>query len=383
MKKLALLCSGAVVAGSLVAVSAPADAATGTPYTCNSLTGATALNSVTAPTTMVVGDSAPVSLSSALTMPSTLLDGLLASLTTLSGTGTGGAAGTITGPADFSQAISPSGASLMNLSTTAPTLPLSGATASNFEPRVPGDYDVIAGKDTASLGTLLDGAPGVPGVPLSLSCLPSPGTDPVSTIRVLSPSATTVGANPTTVAYGQTAKATAQVATTLSSLPVSLLDPAGTVRFTVGGRSVSGTLTSGQTVVALPRLGVGSYTVTGSYQPASTALYADSKGSTALKVVKDGTRTRVSAPNIRRHRVETATVRVVSVHGSLVRGKVRAVLKRGRHVLRTRTVRLSKGVAHVRFGRIAKRGRSYSVVARYLGNPDLKRSRGRDGFVVR
>jgi hypothetical protein len=112
-------------------------------------------------------------------------------------------------------------------------------------------------------------------------------------------------------------------------------------------------------------------------------LYAGSKAATAVKVVKDATRTAVKAPSIRRHHREVATVRVSSAHGATVRGKVRAVLERGTRVLRTRTVSLRRGVATVGFGRLARRGRNYVVVAKYLGSGNFRASRGKDGFVVK
>jgi hypothetical protein len=384
MKKLALLCSGAVVAGSLVAVSAPADAATGTPYTCNSLTGASASNSVIAPASTQVGQPVPVQLTSTLTVPGTLIAGLLNGAL-LKGSGTGGATGSITGP-DGTHPINGVTGKLSGITALASnTLPLTGAT--NFIPAQPGIYTITAGPDSATLDTLLKLVPGT----LQLDCLPAvgqvlgkidvlpaPGTPPP--VPGVNDSTTTLALTRTTEAYGQANTATATVTTGA----LGQLVQNGDVTFTVGGRSpVTVPVSSGVARLRLPKLPAGhSYAVKAEYVP-SNPVIATSSAQTSVRVVKDGTRTRVSAPNIRRHRVETATVRVVSVHGSLVRGKVRAVLKRGRHVLRTRTVRLSKGVAHVRFGRIAKRGRSYSVVARYLGNPDLKRSRGRDGFVVR
>lgn len=389
MKKLALLCSGAVVAGSLVAgslvaVSAPADAATGTAYTCNNLTGASASNRVIAPTSTQVGQAVPVQLTSALTVPGTLIAGLLNGAV-LQGSGTGGATGSITGP-DGTHPINAVTGKLSGVTVLGDnTLPLAGAT--NFIPTKAGTYTITAGSDSATLDTLLNLVPGT----LQLACVPAVG-QVLGTIDVLpatgtpppvpgaNDSTTTLALTRTTEAFGQANTATATVTTGA----VGQLAQNGNVTFTVEGRSpVTVPVSSGLARLRLPKLPAGhSYTVKAEYVSGNPVI-ATSSAQTSVTVVKDGTRTRVSAPNIRRHRAETATVRVVSVHGSLVRGKVRAVLKRGRHVLRTRTVRLSNGVAHVRFGRIAKRGRTYSVVARYLGNPNFKRSRGKDGFVVR
>jgi hypothetical protein len=384
MKKLALLCSGAVVAGSLVAVSAPADAATGTAYTCNNLTGASASNSVVAPASTQVGQAVPVQLTSTLTVPGGVIAGLLDGAQ-LKGSGTGGAAGSITGP-DGTHPINAVTGKLSGITALGSnTLPLTGAT--NFIPAQPGTYTITAGPDSATLDTLLALVPGT----LQLACVPAvdqvlgtitvqPATGTPPPVPGVNDSTTTLALTRTSEAYGQANTATATVTTGA----LGQLAQNGNVTFTVGGRSpVTVPVSSGVARLRLPKLPAGqTYAVKADYVPGNPVIAASS-AQTTVKVVKDGTRTRVGAPNIRRHRAETATVRVVSVHGTLVRGKVRAVLKRGRHVLRTRTVRLTNGVAHVRFGRIAKRGRTYSVVARYLGNPDFKRSRGKDGFVVR
>jgi hypothetical protein len=373
VKKIALLSAGAVMAGSLVAVGAPAEAA-GLDYTCNDRAGATAVNTLTAPATMTVGDSAPVSFDSALTVPSTLLGTLLGALGTLTGSGTGGAAGAITGPGGFSQEILPTGATFSGLSTRAPVLPLTGTT--KFAPSSPGLYQVAAGKDSASLGALLG--------TLALDCFPAGGSNPVlGTIRVLSPSTTTVSLSPTTVAYGQTSRATAKVATSMPSPPAGLGDASGTVQFSVGDKTVSGALTSGETTVALPRLRAGhTYPVAAVYQPDSSALYDGSRDNASLLVVKDGTRTVATAPTIKRRHVEVATVKVGSTHGAMVRGTVRAVLKKGTKTLRAKTVTLRNGTAKVRFGKLRKKGR-YTVIATYRGSQNFKRSVDKDAFKVR
>jgi len=377
MKKLALLCAGVVVTGSFVPVATPAEAA-GLDYTCNNQAGASAVNTLTAPATMTVGDSAPVTLDSALTVPSTLLGTLLGSLGSLTGSGTGGAAGTITGPGGFAEGIIPSGAAFSGLSTSAPVLPLTGTTT--FTPPSPGPYPVAAGHDTASLDTLLGVVTGA----LSLDCASAAASDPVlGTIRVLSPSTTTVAVSPTTVAYGQISRATAKVATSLPSLPAGLGAASGTVQFSAGGKTVSGTLTSGQTTVALPRLGAGqTYPLTAAYHPDSSAWYEESQDNASLMVVKDGTSTAVTAPNIKRRHVEVATVQVRSVHGAMVRGTVRAILKKGTKTLRAKTVALRKGNAQVRFGKLRKRGK-YTVLATYRASHNFKRSVDKDALKVR
>ena len=376
MKKIALLSAGAVMAGSLVAVGAPAEAA-GSDYTCNNQTGASAVNTLTAPATMQAGGTAPVSLESVLTVPGTVLTGLLAPLALLTGTGTGGAAGMITGPGGFTQAIAPKSGSLSEISPTGATMPLSGATT--FAPQVPGIYAVSPGDDNASLDTLLGTVTGV----VSLNCVPVAGAPALGTIRVLSPSTTTLSLSPTTVAYGQTSRATAKVATSLPSVPAGLGDATGTVEFSVGDKTVSGALASGETSVALPRLRAGhTYPVAALYQPASNSLYEGSHDNASLLVVKDGTRTVVTAPNLKRRHVEVATVKVGSTHGATVRGTVRAVLKKGTKTLRAKTVTLRSGTAKVRFGKLRKKG-TYTVVATYRASQNFRRSVDKDALKVR
>lgn len=371
MKKVALACSGVVLAGSFVAVVTPADATT-TTDTCSGLTtqSLSVTRSATAPTTMLLGG-APhdVNLTSVVDMPASLVG----SLSTVSGSGT--STGTIKAPDGATLPVGGAAASVVGtpLNSGDVSVPVTPDAATSFSPDQVGDYQVLAGQVTVTLTGLVD----------TLACT-APGGTVVDTIRVLSPSRTSVTVGSTTIAYGQSDRGTATVSTTLSPLPAGLGDPSGTVRFTAGGKAVSGTLSSGRTSVRLPRLAAGhTYTVTGTYLPDAGSLYAGSKAATAVKVVKDATRTAVKAPSIRRHHREVATVRVGSAHGAMVRGKVRAVLEKGTRVLRTRTVSLRRGVATVGFGRLARRGRNYAVVAKYLGSGNFKVSRGKDGFVVK
>ena len=372
MKKIALLCSGAVVAGSFVAGSlvavSPADAATSIPYSCTGLAGLTdtsAVDTVTAPASMLVGNTRPVSLESALAVPV----GLFGTLTTV--TGTGGAAGSIVGP-DGPTAI-PASTGVLSLPVPSSgdlVLPLESQVV-DFTPQLPGKYDVLPGTDTASLVGFLP-----------FSCVPG-STAALSTIRVLSPSTTSVVVSPTTVAYGQADVASASIATSLPSNPTGLGDATGSVLFSVAGKNVSATLSSNRASARLPRLAAGkTYTVTGAYKPDSTSLYDGSGGEASLVVVKDRTRTAVSAPDIRRRHHEVASVHVRSVHGAVVRGRVRVVLKKGTHVLRSAKVSLRKGRAVVDLGRLTRRGRTYAV-ATYLGNGNFRPSRGKDGFAVK
>ncbi len=385
MKKISRAAAGLLVSGLLVAGGAPAaDAVTQGDYTCNGVAGASAVNSATAPASMQVGDAVPVDLSSVLTVPGDLLDGLLAVGGALTGTGTGGAAGVISGPDGLHQ-IGAETSQLTGLAILGSNiLPLTGAT--NFIPTEPGTYNVMAGTDAASLDTrtgLVDSS-------LPLNCVPVGGevirtitvqkaSGPVPPVPGLNDSTTTVALTRGTEAYGQANTATATVTT--GSLGALAQD--GDVRYTVAGRSsVTVPVTSGIAKLKLPKLPAGhTYTVNADYEPGD-AVINGSHASSTLRVVKDGTRTSVAAPSIRRHHAEVATVRVRSAHGATVGGKVRAILKKGTHTLKSRTVGLRSGTAKVRFGKLRKKG-SYTVVARYLGTGNFKRSGGKDGFAVR
>lgn len=385
MKKIALLSAGAVMAGSLVIVAAPADAAVAavptistTSFSCSGggVAGlADATSTATAPLDMAVGDSAPVGLTSKLDLPSSLLGDVLSLAGGVTGSGT--ATGSIVGPSSFTQAIGPSTTDSLTGTLLDGVVPLSLlAGSTTFAPTVPGDYDVQVTRLTASLDTLLGGT-------LPLDCLPAAGSDPVvSTIHVLglNQSSTTLKLSRTTEAFGQATAATAKVASNLSGV---IGNPNGTVAFTLGGKSISQTLTNGVAAITLPRLAAGqTYGVKASFVPGSGELAGPSSATGSITVVKDGTRTVVTAPTIKRRHVEVATVKVRSTHGAMVRGTVRAVLKKGTKTLRARTVSLRRGTAKVRFGKLRKKGR-YTVVATYRASQNFKRSVDRDAFKVR
>jgi len=375
MKKLALLCAGVVVTGSFVAVATPAEAATTTTDNCSGMTTQplNVTRSSNAPTTMVLGGAPQdLTLTSVIDVPAGLAGTLLGTLVGVTGSGT--STGVIEAPDGTTAPLGGAASSVVGtlLSTGDLGLPVTPDTATRFTPAQAGDYRLLAREVTTTLSGGLT----------TLTCQ-APAGAVVDEIRVLSPSTTTVAVSPTTVAYGQISRATAKVATSLPSLPAGLGAASGTVQFSAGGKTVSGTLTSGQTTVALPRLGAGqTYPLTAAYHPDSSAWYEESQDNASLMVVKDGTSTAVTAPNIKRRHVEVATVQVRSVHGAMVRGTVRAILKKGTKTLRAKTVALRKGNAQVRFGKLRKRGK-YTVLATYRASHNFKRSVDKDALKVR
>lgn len=376
MKKTSLAASGLLVSGLLVVGGiAPANADGAASSTCNDDPLMSLTSTFTAPSSMVAGAGVPVDLTSQLTAPQSLLTDVLSLLTGI--TGTGSTSGTITGPVGFSQAIPASSGAVTGVLSNGSVpigLPTSSAT---FTPPTAGDYEVAVDQASASLSSLTGD--------LNLTCTPS--NPVIGTIHVvasstgLTSSTTVLTLARSTEAYGQATRATATVTSQLGQLTGA---PNGSAVFTVGGMSVEQQLTDGVADITLPRLSAGkAYQVTAEFVPGASELTSGSSDAATITVVKDKTTTRVAAPNLRKRHHAIAVIKVLSAHRATVGGKVKVTLKRGKHVLTHKTVRLMKGAAHVRFGKIRKRGKNYSVVAQYLGTHNFVRSSKRDGFRVR
>lgn len=394
MKKTSLLAAGALAASSIVAFSgAPAGATSKQlDYSCNmGLLGTQTMKVVSdtnAPAQQLVGQAtSPLKLTSDVDVPQSVVGALIGGLGAASGSGTVVANSAMRLPDGTTTALSPVTMTIPNtvLPTTGDLILKASGTGSPFTPPAVGNYTILARDFTATL-TLLNSS-GVPVVTdLAVPCTTPTGTNlSIDTIKAVVPSTTTLTVQRTSEAYGQATSATAKV-TSDSPLASGMDTPAGTVRFTIGGKSVSAPLdsTGTATVTKLPTVPAGrTYNVVAHYSSAATSFYQSTNSTaTALKVVKDGTRTTVAAPNIRRHHAEVATVKVTSTHRATVTGKVKAILKKGTRTLMTKTVRLRSGKAAVNFGKLSKKG-TYTVVAKYLGTGNFKVSSGRDGFSVR
>jgi len=161
-------------------------------------------------------------------------------------------------------------------------------------------------------------------------------------------------------------------------------NPRGTVRFVLRG-AVNKTWTvrvrQGRASVTLPRTlpARNTYRVTAYYFPPSCSIFKRSDGTTYYTVYKAGTRTRVSAPNIRRYQKPTANVVVRST--LTPRGKVRIVLVRKGNQVAAQTKRLRGGRTSATFRKV--RPGYYKMKVRYLGAKNFRPSSGADGFRVR
>ena len=191
----------------------------------------------------------------------------------------------------------------------------------------------------------------------------------VDSVTVVPTPTTTTLTVTTPVEYGAAPDVTADVATAGSKAK-----PAGSVAFTFEGKTVKVDVKGGKAKATLaPALTMGARTVTAKFTPTDPTLAA-SEATKALTVVKDQTTTTPTAVyrDARNRLVGKATVE--SQHGTAVAGDVKFVLKRDGVKIRTALVELNKfDKAKKVFKRISKAG-VYTVVARYLGSPTLKRS---------
>jgi hypothetical protein len=403
MKKTSLLAAGALAASSVVAFGgAPANAASGPlDYSCTVLGAIPSTLSIAsdtdAPPEVPFGEpTGPINLTSVVDVPDTLL-GTLAALVP------GAVAASGTGVAQASMLL-PNGttAPIDAIDLTVPKVPLpkSGdlrftatGTTDGFTPPEVGSYEILAGGVDSTLSFLDSSDNALPIAALggltslAVPCSAPAGNNPIDTIKAVVPTTTELSGVPTSESYGQRTKATATVgypALGTAANPLGLA-PQGSVRFTVGGKSVTVPLGSdGSATATLPTMPAGrSYPVKASYQAAADSFYQSTASeSQKLKVVKDGTRTAVTAPSIKRRHAEVATVKVRSAHGATVGGKVKATLKKGKKTLKTRTVSLRSGAVKVNFGKLTRKGR-YSLVAKYLGNANFKASSSTRAFKVR
>ncbi len=153
--------------------------------------------------------------------------------------------------------------------------------------------------------------------------------------------------------------------------------PTGSASVTVAGVSRSATVRQGVAVVALPRLGVGTYTARASYKPSAGSQFKSSRASAPLTVVKSGSRVSVRAGNVsgRERPVVRTTVRTTS--GAPAGGTVSVTITRKGQSY-TKRVRLQRGNAAARFAKPAHGRWTAKVV--YTGNANIKGSTGSDTF---
>lgn len=100
-----------------------------------------------------------------------------------------------------------------------------------------------------------------------------------------------------------------------------------------------------------------------------------------VAVVKDGTRTAVKAPDIKKGKKATASVTVRAKNGGAVRGAAQATLYKGKKKLKTVKVALKAGKGTAALGALKKTG-AYTVKVAFKGNANLKPSQAQDAFKV-
>jgi hypothetical protein len=180
-----------------------------------------------------------------------------------------------------------------------------------------------------------------------------------------------------TIEYGDAATVSANVATAGTNAK-----PDGIMEFAFVGKTVKATVKGGKAKATLPAaLTMGVSPVTATFTPSDPNL-ASSQASKNVTVVRDQTTTTASAIYRAARDRLVGKGKVVAQHGTAVTGKVTFVLKRDGVKIRTALIGVNKfGAAKKVFKNVSKAGR-YTVVARYLGSPTLKRSVDRAKLVV-
>jgi hypothetical protein len=194
-----------------------------------------------------------------------------------------------------------------------------------------------------------------------------------------SPTTTTLDVKPVTLAYGETAKATVTVDSTLNGPK-----PDGSVSLRIGDRSVTATLAnSGKATLDVPLVdaAITPYAVSAAYTPADANAYAPSTSApVAVTVTKDATTSTVTAVHKRRKHRIVARDAVVSAHGQVPTGTAKIKLFRNGHKVAVVRVALNaRGVAKARFLHVRNKG-LYKVRATYLDSTNFTRSK--DGVTV-
>ncbi|WP_109507558.1 Ig-like domain-containing protein [Nocardioides speluncae] len=361
--------------------TAPAGAASGTiTYTCTTALGASdmavTLDS-TLPAQMAPGATANYDLAAGVTVPEGLVNAARDVLQAATVEGSVAATGDINGaPVTGNLAIP-----VTNLPASG-SLPLAAnGTGGQVAPTAPGSLVLKAGNFTADLiFKKADGSQAyfIDDMPCVVKAATPAQNTTVDTVKVVAPSTTTLALARSTAAYGQATTATATVSSAFTA-------PAGSVVFTVGGKTITKAISAGKATVTLPTLNAGkTYAVKATYKPASSAPYTASSATKSLKVVADSTKTTAVAPDIKKGGKARAAVTVKSAHGKTVTGKVEAKLFKGTKLLGKVTVALKGGKVTVVFGKpLTVVGTGYKVVVKYLPSTNFKTSTDSDPFRVK
>ncbi|HXH78287.1 Ig-like domain-containing protein [Nocardioides sp.] len=181
-------------------------------------------------------------------------------------------------------------------------------------------------------------------------------------------SSTTLTVSPTTIEFGASVEATAQVTTTSGA-------PAGEVTFVVDGVSTKVSVVGGIAKLEVKPSDVGVQTVGATFTPSDPVNYQGSSAApSSFTVVKADTTTRLRIIGKQLGEETSATVKVIGFHRTVPSGKVKLVLRRAgqSEILETRRGRLGKGSRGFDLG-LLERGR-YRAVVTYLGDANHRRS---------
>lgn len=335
----------------------------------------TAVVDTDAPATMQPGQSVPLNVTSVVTTGTDLAD-FLREVEITSVDGTAQAAGTVDSVPRVAQLTIPRTPIPPTMGTTLTVIgtgPVGNLTAGGLGSIIElgaGDFtmDMNAYDDEGFVGTLY------------LTCLLEPPAQNLhvdSVSVVAAPTTTALSVSNSPVQYGDQARVTADVAQTGSNAK-----PAGTVTFSVNGKSVQAVVNGGQARATLPPSRVmGAQAVTAVFTPTDPNV-AGSQGTVALRVVKADSITSMSAVYRPAKGKIVARGKVKAAYGTAVGGSVKYVLKRLGVRVGTKTVKLNKfDVARAAFGGITAKGK-YTVIARYRGSDTLRRSIDRFSFQV-
>lgn len=370
VRRLAVLAALALVAGSTALVASPAGAVSTTlSYNCT-LTSPpagpyvfTAVIDTDAPATLVPGQTVNLTTTSLVTVP-------VAAADALRGFGAKSVDGTADATGTVNNVARPTPLTIPRTATGAvgTTLALTGTGPSgNLVAGPVGTvYELGAGSFTAHMTGYNDAGTSIG--TYEFQCLLQAGQNlHVDTVTVTKAPTTTTITLPATAQYGEQVSATADVTSGSGK-------PAGSVVFSFGGKTVKADVKGGKAKAILPAaLTMGVQAVTATFTPTDATLAASATSRNLTVVRAQTTSATTVVYRAARHRL-VAKDKVASAFGTPVTGKVRFVLKRDGVRIRAALVSVNEfGAAKKVFKRISKPG-LYTVVARYLGSPTLKRS---------
>lgn len=163
--------------------------------------------------------------------------------------------------------------------------------------------------------------------------------------------------------------------TALATVTSNGTPPAGSVSFSVSGKSVASGVSDGRATATLPDVPPGAHEVTATFVPDQPTQLTSSTATTTYSVPAITTRTEASAVYAADRDVLKARARVTAPRAS-VSGRVVFVLKRNGRTLAHVTVRMSSGAAVKTFRGIAEAGR-YVVLAKFRGSSTYQQSSDR------